>query len=426
MKRYHIILLLVINAIFASKVSAIVVQTIHLKDGSVLNGYIEKQEVNGLLTISTDNAIICAKSDSIKITHEQVYSEKDLDEAWLQWATDNDAFHIQNNVKKLTLSDLTIRDGKTERHYNKVRIIEKGPVIKFQEITPNKYICQWTDVEKITADKRTKTDLSGMNRTYQLRNGSTYNGEYAEETDSTLSLYLNDGSVMTFKTYDVIKYTFSPINPNQSLFEQTPLVDIVDSKSSIIEGVIVEQSYVSNSDSVNYIIIQQENGTRQEIKIADIKTTSKKLNPSFNPLTDILLRPDEVVVNRNDVGFFDVIENGNYLLLEQFAVDSLKKDMVFTYSDSFTAQIVVECNIASELNVQQIKLVKMLPIQLKKRTTLYGFSFKDLVSSVYYPSNVETSVNKTTKIVYQLKEGGYYALYDPVANKAIPIKIIKK
>jgi hypothetical protein len=68
----------------------------------------------------------------------------------------------------------------------------------------------------------------------------------------------------------------------------------------------------------------------------------------------------------------------------------------------------------------------MLPIQLKKRTTLYGFSFKDLVSSVYYPSNVETSVNKTTKIVYQLKEGGYYALYVPVASKASPIKIIKK
>lgn len=426
MKRYHIILLFVISALFASNANAIVVQKVHLKNGSVLYGFIEKQDVNGQLNISTDKAIICAKSDSVTITREQMYSESELEEAWIEWATENDAFQIQNDVKKLALCDISIREGKNERHYTRVRIIEKGAITKFLEITPNKHICKWSDVDKVCADKRSKTELSGVNRTYQLKNGSAYSGEYAEETDSTLSLYLNDGSVMTFKTYDVIKYTFSPINPNQSLFEQTPLVDIVDSKSSIIEGVIVEQSYVSNSDSVNYIIIQQENGTRQEIKIADIKTTSKKLNPSFNPLTDILLRPDEVVVNRNAVGFFDVIENGNYLLLEQFAVDSLKKEMVFTYSDSFTAQIVVECNIASELNVQQIKLVKMLPIQLKKRTILYGFSFKDLVSSVYYPSNVETSVNKTTKIVYQLKEGGYYALYAPVANKAIPIKIIKK
>lgn len=429
MKKYHIILLLVISALFASNANAIVVQKIHLKNGSILNGYIDKQEVNGQLSISTDNALIYAKSDSVnsvKITHEQMYSESELNEAWIQWATENEAFLVQNDVKKLTLSDITISDGKNERHYSKVRIIEKGTITKFLEITPNKYTCKWTDVEKVSAEKRSKTELSGMNRTYQLRNGSAYNGEYAEETDSTLSLYLNDGSVMTLKTNDVIKYTFSPINPNQSLFEQTPLVDVVESNSSIIEGVIVEQSYVSNNDSVNYIIVQQENGTRQEIKIADINSTSKKINPSFNPLTDILLKSGEVVINRNPVEFFDVTENGNYLLLEKFVADSLKKNMEFTFSDSVNAQLIVECNISNNgSNVQQIKLVKMTPIQMKKKMTFYGFSFKDLVSTVYSPSKVETSVNKTTKIVYQINASGYYALYDPISNKAIPIKIIK-
>ena len=350
-----------------------------------------------------------------------MYSESELNEAWIQWATENEAFLVQNDVKKLALSDITISDGKNERHYSKVRIIEKGTITKFLEITPNKYTCKWTDVEKVCAEKRSKTELSGMNRTYQLRNGSAYNGEYAEETDSTLSLYLNDGSVMTLKTNDVIKYTFSPINPNQSLFEQTSLVDVVESNSTI-EGIIVEQSYTSHNDSVNYIVVQQDNGTRQEIKIADIKSTSKKLNPSYKPLTDILLSPNEFVVNRKSVEFFDVTEHGDYLLLEKFVADSLKKDMEFTSS----TQIIVECNMENDVHkVQQIKLVKMKPIQLKKKTTLYGFSYKDLVSSVYSPSNVETSVNKTTKIVYQIKESGYYALYDPIGNKAIPIKIIK-
>ena len=299
--------------------------------------------------------------------------------------------------------------------------MEKGAITKFLEITPNKHICKWSDVEKVSADKRSKTELSGVNRTYQLKNGSAYSGEYAEETDSTLSLYLNDGSVMTFKTNDVIKYTFTPINPNQSLFEQTSLVDVVESNSTI-EGIIVEQSYTSYNDSVNYIVVQQDNGTRQEIKIADIKSTSKKLNPSYKPLTDILLSPNEFVVNRKSVEFFDVTEHGDYLLLEKFVADSLKKDMEFTSS----TQIIVECNMENDVHkVQQIKLVKMKPIQLKKKTTLYGFSYKDLVSSVYSPSNVETSVNKTTKIVYQIKESGYYALYDSNGKKAITIKIIK-
>lgn len=421
MKKYHIILLLVISALFASNANAIVVQKVHLKDGSVLYGYIEKQDVNGQLNISTDNAIICAKSDSVTITREQMYSESELSEAWIKWATENDAFQIQNDVKKLSLADITIKDVKNERHYTKVRIIEKGTITKFLEITPNKHICKWSDVEKVCADKRSKTELSGVNRTYQLKNGSAYSGEYAEETDSTLSLYLNDGSVMTFKTNDVIKYTFSPINPNQSLFEQTSLVDVIESNSTI-EGIIVEQSYTSYNDSVNYIVVQQDNGTRQEIKIADIKSISKKLNPSYKPLTDILLSPNEFVVNRKSVEFFDVTEHGDYLLLEKFVADSLKKDMEFTSS----TQIIVECNMENDVHkVQQIKLVKMKPIQLKKKTTLYGFSYKDLVSSVYSPSNVETSVNKTTKIVYQIKESGYYALYDSNGKKAITIKIIK-
>lgn len=331
MKKYHIILLLVISALFASNANAIVVQKVHLKDGSVLYGYIERQDVNGQLNISTDNAIICAKSDSVTITREQMYSESELEEAWIEWATENDAFQIQNDVKKLALCDISIREGKNKRHYTRVKIMEKGAITKFLEITPNKHICKWSDVEKVSADKRSKTELSGVNRTYQLKNGSAYSGEYAEETDSTLSLYLNDGSVMTFKTNDVIKYTFSPINPNQSLFEQTSLVDVVESNSTI-EGIIVEQSYTSYNDSVNYIVVQQDNGTRQEIKIADIKSTSKKLNPSYKPLTDILLSPNEFVVNRKSVEFFDVTEHGDYLLLEKFVADSLKKDMEFTSS----------------------------------------------------------------------------------------------
>ena len=371
MKKYHIILLFVISALFASNANAIVVQKIHLKNGSVLYGFIERQDVNGQLNISTDNAIICAKSDSVTITREQMYSESELEEAWIEWATENDAFQIQNDVKKLALCDISIREGKNERHYTRVRIIEKGAITKFLEITPNKHICKWSDVDKVCADKRSKTELSGVNRTYQLKNGSAYSGEYAEETDSTLSLYLNDGSVMTFKTNDVIKYTFSPINPNQSLFEQTSLVDVVESNSTI-EGFIVEQSYTSHNDSVNYIIVQQENGTRQEIKIADINSTSKKINPSFNPLTDILLKSGEVVINRNPVEFFDVTENGNYLLLEKFVADSLKKNMEFTFSDSVNAQLIVECNISNNgSNVQQIKLVKMTPIQMKKKMTFY-------------------------------------------------------
>ena len=41
---------------FAGSAEAIIVQKIYLKDGSVLSGYIQKQESNGNLTFHTDIA----------------------------------------------------------------------------------------------------------------------------------------------------------------------------------------------------------------------------------------------------------------------------------------------------------------------------------------------------------------------------------
>ena len=56
MKKY--IILLLVSAI-SMAAQAIVVQKVYLKNGSVLSGYIQKQDDNGLLTVATQEAIIC-------------------------------------------------------------------------------------------------------------------------------------------------------------------------------------------------------------------------------------------------------------------------------------------------------------------------------------------------------------------------------
>lgn len=56
MKR--ILFLLVALCALGTEVKAIVVQKVYLKDGSVLNGYIQRQEGDGKLTIHTDYATI--------------------------------------------------------------------------------------------------------------------------------------------------------------------------------------------------------------------------------------------------------------------------------------------------------------------------------------------------------------------------------
>ena len=48
--------------VFFSSANAVIVQKIYLKDGSILSGYIQKQDGNGNLTFRSDNAEICLKS----------------------------------------------------------------------------------------------------------------------------------------------------------------------------------------------------------------------------------------------------------------------------------------------------------------------------------------------------------------------------
>ena len=74
-------------------------------------------------------------------------------------------------------------------------------------------------------------------------------------------------------------YVFKPINPNQSLFEQSPLIDIVKTANQAeYRGVIIEQNYSSKKDNENYVLISLESGAIQSVKVSDIIETMKEEN----------------------------------------------------------------------------------------------------------------------------------------------------
>ena len=205
---------------FASSAQAVIVQKIYMKDGSVLSGYIQKQDDNGNLTFHSDIAEICLKSKDVTISNEKNYSVNELDKAWVDWAEENEAFEGAGNNRTLYMADVTSKSKTVSR----VKIIERGELVRYLQMTPDVYLIAWKDVMAIKGEKRSKTALSGINRIFQLKSGMEFEGEYAEETDSLLTLYLNNGIRQSFKINDVIKYTFRPINPNQDIFAQSELL----------------------------------------------------------------------------------------------------------------------------------------------------------------------------------------------------------
>ena len=400
----------------AGSAEAVIVQKIYLKDGSVLSGYIQKQDDNGNLTIHSDVAEICLKSSQATISNEKNYTESELDKNWVEWAEKNEAFEGTGNQRTLYLADVTSKS----KTVAKVKIIERGELVRYLEMSPDIYTIPWKDVLAIKGEKRCKTALSGINRIFQLKSGMEFEGQYAEETDSLLTLYLNNGIRQSFKINDVIKYTFRPINPNQDIFAQSELLNIVKTKNgNETKGIIIEQNYTSAKDSENYFLVQQPSGAIQSIKVSDILETRKEENPKFDPKFDVLLKEGEVLINRQEVVMTGITEKG-----ENSVLDSLSEKVVIKKDPQNNTRVTVEYRNANGANIEAYQVVKVNKIENKKeKKTIYGVSYRDLVNSTIRPVSIETSVNHTTKAEYIVGGQGTFALYDAKNKKAIPFII---
>ena len=408
--------ILVFALSFVGTAEAIVVQKIYLKDGSVLSGYIQKQENNGDLTFHSDNAEICLKSADATISNEKNYNVKDLNKAWVEWAEKNEEFEGVGDSRTLLLADVTAKSKTVAR----VKILERGEVVKYLEMTPNTYLIPWKEVVSIKGERRPKTALSGINRIYQLKSGMEFEGQYAEENDSMLTLYLSNRVRQSFKINDVIKYTFRPINPNQDIFAQSELLDIVKAKNgSETKGIIIEQNYTSNKDAENYFLIQQQSGAIQSIKLSEIVETRKEENPKFDPKFDILLKEGDVVVNRKEVDIVAIKEDGDNIVL-----DSISEKVVIDKDPHNNTKVIVEYRNASGANIEAYQVVKVKKEADKKsKDIVYSFSYRDLVNATYRPVSIETSVNHTTKAEYIVGGNGVFVLYDAKNKKAMPFVI---
>lgn len=412
MKKTITAIIMLLTVVSVAK--AVVVQRLYLKNGSVLSGYIQKQDGKSNLTFTTDEAVICLKSSEATISNEKNYNVRELTKEWVEWAEKNEEFEGIGDNRTLFLADVTTKDKSVTR----VKILERGEVVKYLEMTPNIYTVAWNQVNFIKGEKRSKTALSGINRIYQLKSGMEYEGQYAEENDSMLTLYLAKGVRQSFKIDDVIKYTFRPINPNQTIFEQSELLDVVKTKNgNETKGIVIEQNYTSKKDVENYFLVQQESGAIQSIKLTEIAETRKEKNPAYDPKFDIILKEGDVVINRKEVMTVKAKDTKDDIVL-----DSLPQKVVVAKDSHNNTKVCIEYFNSTGTNIEIYQLVKVKTKTVKK-DTFHGFTFRDLVNNPYRPISIETSVNHTTKVEYLVGGHGTFAFYDPVSKTAIPFTI---
>lgn len=431
-----IFIFVVLTTMFLSSVNAVVVQKVYLKNGTILNGYIQQQDNDDNITFRSDDAVICVPGNNAT-TAERVYKYEELDQRWKEWGEKNNAFNGTGDVRTLILNEIMFKpidsadtgmdsvanfmyknsfeDNFAIRHSNvtKVKVLEKGVNIKYLELTPNTYTFKWSDVERIVADKRPKTLLSGIDRVYQLENGQEVRGQYAGESETTLSLYTGDGMIETFDIEKVAKYFFKPVNPNQSIFEQSELIDVIQTKNQgTFRGLIVERNFTSGN---NYLVIMQQTGSSQIVKFSDVSRYSKEDNADYKPKYDVILKQGEVVINRVATDSVGVIRKGSILVL-----DSINHKVVIPKEKN--SIVVVEYYDPQRLSSDHLILVKIDKGGSAKKP-IYSFS-TDIYDMKKFPvQSTETSVNNTTKLEYVLPDPGVYAIYDQGTKRAMPFII---
>ena len=404
-----------------SVANAIVTQKVILRDGSVLYGYIQKQDGKGRLTIHTDSALVCQSGSKVSEIIPVRVSEEELSPVWKAWAEYHNAYEEANEKKQLPLSKVSFKkDAVINPPTANVMVLEEGEILKYVEMTSNVYNIQWKDVLTIEADQRPSTALSGIDRAYKLKDGKKIVGQYAGESEHLLKLYVGRNKVRSVKINDVVKYEYVALNPNQDIFAQSELLDVVKLHSGReIKGIIVEQSYESSKDSENYLKIRtgKSPADTEEVKLSEIQEVRKEDNTGFALQTDITIVDEDVFVNRQkaeSIGVSRSREKKGFELELPFFNDSIQ---IVTDSTG-KAKVTVEYRVQNDESSKKFQVVRLSSMQ-RKRMPVYGFTFEELSNSFLYSSTEPvTSVNGTTSVEFVIPDTGDYALYDKQSNLA--------
>ena len=385
-------------------------ETVVLKNGSVLEGYISVQHPGKDIIFFAEKATVYIPVKQVKSVLEYDIEIETLSDPWKAWVGDNPLLvKTVRGSKFLQMTDIilvetaendtvvldsaVVRETNTPLYSNwnvvprKVRILEKGEVIKYLDFTPNSYYLDWKDIQAIKRAPRATTDLTGLIDVVALRTGEKYEGQIIEQIPGErIRLLKNDGIV------EVI---------------------VVCIKKDEDTGIIVEQNYGGEKEP-GYLLIQNERGDILRRNSIAVTETRKKANPDYKPLTDVIVGKGEILVNRKESAKA-VIEKQEGLLI----VDTASRATVLS-ADSIGGMLIVEKQ--NESSAYRPILLKLVLMKVKGKGFCNVFTYEDLVTNGVHPQESVVSVNGTLKLSYAVGKGKYI-LYDPQGQSGIFLSI---
>lgn len=389
------------------------VEQIYMNSGSVVEGYIAEQKPGKYITIQTTKATIVVNSDSLQNRVTERIPLESLSNEWREWAETNNKYVDNNGVKLLELSTLEFNNCK----YSNVYLLEKGSVIKFLDLTPNRYEFVWGDMYRTVKSERPDNLFSGLKEVLVLGDNSKVTGQIIEQfPGKDLKIATDKGEVLSYKFSQVKQIKTEKLNDKLDLWSQIKLLDKITIKGENTELI----GFISSRILGKELIFEFEDGSKRTILQNQVISYAKIPNARYVEVYDKILKEGEMLLNGENAYFVTLETQGQYLLL----------------GDTASAQVVVGENVYFEAKMPDVNtpitLVKahienIIQQKGKKKVEMPWpvITYQDLVQS-HVAITRETTTLGNVKITFVVDEVGDYVLYIQGRNEYIVINVIEK
>lgn len=388
--RRNSLLLLSLFGLFTTNAQNL--EQVHLKDGSVIEGYICEQIPGKTLIVQGNKATLIVGADSLISSIETTIPISDLSSEWKSWAMEQTA-----TPEAIKLSTLKFPNSE----YKDVMIVENGRTIKLLSLTPKQYPIGWSDLEKTSKILRPAVQFSGLNDILIMKDGSRHIGQVSEQVPGkSIKIEVSKDNTVTVNASQVVEMQSVPASDQFSIFEQAPMLDriYVRGVDEPVDGVITKRK--TSNDLT--ILTNQDEALTYAIK--DILKYQKIPNPNYQVLTDKELKPGEIILNGSSKNaWFTSLQtlNGYLVLGEDVSMVAKKGE-----------EIILEANLENASSA--INLIKAYRKDISTAGPNYPlyrdvFTYQDLVEKALPVERTITPLGNI-KVSFSLDNSGDYIL----------------
>lgn len=365
-------------------------EQVHLKGGSVIEGFICEQIPGKNITVQGFKASMVVGADSLVSSYESIIPVGELSTEWKSWL-------MEQNVTPDAIKLSTLKFPNTE--YADVRILENGDVIKFLSLSPKRYHIDWNDMQKTVKVPRPIGQFSGLNDVLILKDGSKHIGQVSEQyPGKNIKICLSKDNAITVNSAQIVEMQSVPASDQLTIIEQSPLLDRIYVKGNAIDGVIINRR-----TSKDLTIHTKEDGDIT-YAIRDITKYQKVPNADYKVLTDKNLNKGEILLNGDTKNaWFAPLEtiNGYLVLGEDVSMVTKKGD-----------ELIFEANLenpSTAINVIKAYRKDISGENDKSQLIRDVFTYQDLVELALPVFRSVTPLGNT-KVTFKLETVGDYVL----------------